>query len=69
MAQAVDELKEHVFRAYNIMAGALDSIQEMSEVEGASVEDLREGIEAVANHARNLLGLKRGETPHPEVSG
>lgn len=68
MDSAVRELRDLVFRAYNHMAGALNAIDAICNVPGASVDDITRGVKEISEHTRNLLGLEPGELPHPEVS-
>lgn len=61
----IGELRETISNAYTIFGDALDAIQTIAEmpmtqgIEDESTKMVREGIEQIVNHSRNLLGLTR----------
>lgn len=62
---SIRELREVVSNAYVIFGDAMDAIQTIAEmpmtqgIEDESTKMVREGIEQIVNHSRNLLGLAR----------
>jgi len=56
----VAELRSLVSTAYNTFADALDEIQTITEFETATPEQIRDGVKAICDRSRKLLGLERG---------
>lgn len=65
LKSSIRELRNTVSNAYVIFGDALDAIQTIAEmpmtqgIEDESTKMVREGIEEIVNHSRNLLGLTR----------
>lgn len=53
------EAKRIIDEAYHIFGDALDAIQNIVEMPHARIFDIRDGVKAIADHSRNLLGLER----------
>ena len=51
----VQELEDFINRAYALFGDTLDCIQEIVDVEGADIKDVRSGVREVIERARGLL--------------